>query len=110
MSHPATATPTATTSTMMVASALMSGVTPSLTFEKISIGRVVAPGPAVKLEITRSSSYRVKASSQPEIIAGAMIGSVMSNITRNGVEPRSMAASSTEASMVVSRDCTITAT
>ena len=34
------------------------------------IGSVVAPGPVVKLAITRSSSDRVKASSQPEMTAG----------------------------------------
>ena len=59
----------------------MSGVTPSLTLEKITIGSVVDPGPEVKLAMTRSSSDRVKASSQPETIAGAMIGSVMSKST-----------------------------
>jgi hypothetical protein len=38
---------------------------------------VVAPGPVVKLAITRSSSDRVKDSSQPAITAGAMIGKVI---------------------------------
>ena len=38
------------------------------------IGRVDEPGPETKLAITRSSSERVKASSQPETSAGAMIG------------------------------------
>ena len=50
-----------------VASALMSGDTPSFTFEKISIGKVVLPGPETKLAITRSSSESVNASNQPEI-------------------------------------------
>jgi len=59
---------------MMVASALISGDTPSLTFEKISMGNVVAPGPVVKLAITRSSKDNVKASSHPAARAGAMIG------------------------------------
>ncbi len=52
------------------------------------------PGPETKLAITRSSSDSVKLSSQPEISAGAMIGSVMSKNTRAGVAPRSCAASS----------------
>ena len=37
-----------TTVTMMVASALMSGVTPSLTLDHTRISSVVAPGPEVK--------------------------------------------------------------
>jgi len=37
-------TPAATSMMMIDASALKSGVTPSLTFEKINIGKVVAPG------------------------------------------------------------------
>ena len=36
------------------------------------IGRVVAPGPLVKLAMTRSSSDRVKASSQPAKMPGSM--------------------------------------
>ena len=40
------------------------------------IGSVVAPGPVVKLAITRSSSESVKASIQPAAIAGAISGSV----------------------------------
>ena len=83
---------------------------PIFTLEKMSMGKVVEPGPAVKLEITRSSSDRVKDNSQPATMAGAMMGRVMSKMTRNGVEPRSMAASSTSASMEIRRDCTITAT
>jgi putrescine transport system permease protein len=46
-----------------VANALMSGVTPSFTFEKIYIGRVLPPGPDTKLAMTRSSRDSVKASS-----------------------------------------------
>ena len=60
----------AATSMMMIdTSALISGVTPSLTFEKINTGKVVAPGPDTKLAITTSSNESVRASSQPEIIA-----------------------------------------
>src|SRR5210317_1184500 len=65
-------TPVDTSRMITVASALISGETPSFTFEKISIGRVVAPGPETKLAITTSSSDRVKASSQPEISAGVI--------------------------------------
>ena len=55
---------------MMVASALMSGVTPSLTLLQIRIGSVVVPGPVVKLVMTTSSSEMVKARSQPDRMAG----------------------------------------
>ena len=48
----------------------MSGLTPSFTLEKITIGRVLAPGPVTKLEMTRSSSESVKDSSQLESEGG----------------------------------------
>ena len=67
---PATATPIETIVTKMVASALMSGLTPSRTFENTTIGRVLDPGPATKLVITRSSSDSVNASSHPDSSAG----------------------------------------
>ena len=41
------------------------------------IGSVVAPGPEVKLAITRSSIESVKARRKPARIAGAMIGRVI---------------------------------
>ena len=41
---------------------MICGLTPSRTLEKITIGKVVEAGPAVKLAITRSSSDKVKAS------------------------------------------------
>ena len=50
---------------VMVASTLISGLTPRRTFENTTMGRVLLPGPEVKLEITRSSQDRVKASSHP---------------------------------------------
>src|SRR3546814_5768474 len=68
------------------------------------------PGPVVKLAITRSSSERVKDSSQPATTAGAMIGKVIWKNVRAGGQPRSMAASSIERSKLTSRDCTTTAT
>src|SRR6266404_5082991 len=76
----------------------------------MTIGRVLAPGPATKLEMTRSSSDRVKDSSQLETIAGAMIGSVISRKARAGLAPRSMAASSSERSAAAKRDCTVMVT
>ena len=88
----------------------MSGLTPSRTLEKITIGSVLEPGPATKLVITRSSSDSVNASSQPEISAGAMIGSVITKNTLAGRAPRSIAASSSESSSCDSRDCTMTVT
>src|ERR1700685_648127 len=66
-----------TTLMVMVASTLISGLTPSRTFENTTMGSVLEPGPDVKLEITKSSQDKVNASSQPDKIAGKMIGSVM---------------------------------
>ena len=65
-----------------------------------TMGKVLVPGPEVKLEITRSSHDRVNASSQPERMAGKMIGKVMTKNTLSGRAPRSMAASSSEVSKV----------
>ena len=61
----------------MVAKALISGVTPSRTFENTRIGNVDEPGPLTKLAITRSSKLRVKASSHAATTAGAITGSVI---------------------------------
>ena len=41
------------------------GLTPSRTLEKMTIGKVVEDGPETKLVMTRSSSESVKESSQP---------------------------------------------
>src|SRR5580698_8457477 len=76
----------------------------------MTIGRVLAPGPETKLEITRSSSDKVKLSSQLERIAGARIGSVISRKARAGPDPRSIAASSSERSALCSLDCTVMVT
>src|SRR6185437_5474478 len=70
-----------TTEMVSVASTLISGLTPRRTLENTTMGRVLLPGPEVKLEITRSSQDRVKASSQPERMAGNMMGSVMTKNT-----------------------------
>ena len=88
----------------------MSGETPRRTFENISMGRVVAPGPDTKLAITRSSSDKVNARSHPEIMAGNMIGSVISYNTLSGLAPKSIAASSKVSLISVNLDCMITAT
>src|SRR6202011_2684800 len=77
ISHPAVTTVTVTVAMNSVASALICGLTPRRTLEKITMGSVVEDGPEVKLAITRSSSERVKASSQPASSAGAMSGRVM---------------------------------
>ena len=82
-------TPALTKTMISVASALMSGDTPSLTLEKMYIGSVLLPGPDTKLAMTRSSRDSVNASSQPATIAGAISGRVTSNTTRNGLPPRS---------------------
>ena len=89
---------------------MTSGLTPSFTFEKITIGSVLAPGPDTKLDITRSSSESVKLSSQLEANAGAMPGNVVSMNARTGPLPKSMAASSRERSALANRDCTVTVT
>src|SRR5271156_4784666 len=73
-SVPPSAIATPTTATKTLASALISGLTPRRTFEKITIGKVVAAGPVTKEEITRSSTDKVKASSQPASRAGAIRG------------------------------------
>src|SRR5277367_3750839 len=48
-----------TTVMVMVASTLISGLTPRRSLENTTMGRVLLPGPEVKLEITRSSEDRV---------------------------------------------------
>jgi hypothetical protein len=68
------------------------------------MGRVLLPGPEVKLEITRSSQDSVKASSHPDRMAGKMIGSVMTKNTFSGRAPKSMAASSSAVSKVAMRE------
>ena len=95
---------------IIVANALMSGVTPSLIFEKIIIGMVLAPAPDVKLAITRSSKDRVNANNQPDSIDGAIKGKVISKAPCMGLPPKSIAASCNDWSILLSRDCTITAT
>ena len=60
--------------------------------------------------MTRSSSESVKASIQPEMMAGRITGKVIWKKVFTGGAPRSMAASSSERSKESRRDCTTTAT
>src|ERR1700722_11821527 len=87
-----------TTAMVSVASTLISGLTPRRTFENTTMGNVLLPGPDVKLEITRSSHDRVKASSHPDRMAGKMMGSVMTKNIFKGRAPKSIAASSSAVS------------
>ena len=102
--HAAIHNPRVTTTINIVANALMSGETPKRTLEKISIGSVVAPGPETKLAITRSSNDKVNDKSQPETIAGKIIGKVISHNTLSGLAPKSMAASSSDSFTSVNLD------
>ncbi|MNR16778.1 hypothetical protein D3C85_1334040 [compost metagenome] len=77
---------------------MISGFTPRRTAEKISIGRVVEPGPETKLARTRSSSDRAKDIMPPAASEGAIIGTVIRKNTFHGLAPRSMAASSMDRS------------
>src|SRR6266850_190195 len=94
ISQKASDTSTNTTARNNVASALTSGLTPRRTLEKTAIGRVVADGPVTKLAMTRSSSDKVNAKSQPETRAGLIPGRVIRANTVQGRAPRSSAASS----------------
>ena len=69
--------------------ALTSGLNPNLTLEKTTIGKVLAPGPVVKLATTRSSNESVNASNQPDNIAGNITGAVTFQKIIFGIVPRS---------------------
>src|SRR5580693_2942321 len=99
-----------TTPSVRVASTLISGLTPRRTLENTTMGKVLLPGPEVKLEITKSSHDSVKASSHPDRMAGKMIGRVMTKNTLTGRAPKSMAASSRAVSKVARRELTMTVT
>ena len=96
-------TPNEIIPTMILARALISGLTPKRILEKINIGRVVAPGPDKKLAITRSSRDKAKDKSQLETRAGAIRGRVIIIKTLKGFAPRSKAASSNETSKSLKR-------
>src|SRR5690606_19954190 len=110
ISHQATKAPADTTTIMIVASALTCGLRPRRAEEKITMGKVVELGPETKLATTTSSSDRVKASSQPEMMAGAMIGKVIRKKTLTRFAPRSIAASSSDLSSSAMREESTTVT
>ena len=74
---------------MTVARALISGVTPRLTCEKISMGSVLAPAPARKKAMTNSSSERAMASRDPPTTLCHSPGSVTFLNTIQREAPRS---------------------
>src|SRR5450631_719246 len=100
----------ATVDMVIVASTLISGLTPRRTLENTTMGKVLLPGPEVKLEMTRSSQDRVNANSHPDRTAGEMMGSVITKKVLSGRAPKSMAASSRSMSNVAIREFTITVT
>ena len=83
--------------------ALITGLRPTLIFEKIKTGNVVLPGPDRKLAITRSSKDIAKANSQLEMMELLIWGNVMPNKIFNGLAPRLIAASSMLGSHAIMR-------
>jgi len=79
----------------MVASALISGVTPKRIMAKICIGKVMLsrPAPAVKNAMMNSSTDRVKANSAPATTAGIITGKTTRHkVTIIGAGPGGLAA------------------
>ena len=70
------------------------------------MGRVLVCAPVTKKLITTSSSDMAKASSDPDRMAGAISGRVMSKNIRISLAPRSRAASPIERSIPASRPLT----
>src|SRR5690554_8180140 len=97
-------------SSIKLAMALISGLTPIRTAEKISIGKVVEPGPETKLANTKSSNDRAKDIIAPAAKEGAIIGRVIKKNTFQGLAPKSIAASSIERSISLNRADTTTET
>jgi hypothetical protein len=77
ISQKASDTSAKTTTRNNIGSALTSALTPRRTLENTAIDRVVAKGSVTKLTMTRSSSDKVNARSQPEMKAGLMLGKVI---------------------------------
>ena len=96
-----------TTPINIVEKAFIAGVIPILTFEKMRIGRVVAPGPDKKLAITRSSKDREKAKTQAASKDLLIIGIVIIVKTRKGVAPKLIAACSIDGSKLIILDLTV---
>ena len=82
------------TASMIVARALISGVTPVFSFVYIFTGRVFTLGPVTNKLMITSSKDMAKARSIPDNTAGNIMGNVMSQNSRNGPAPKSLAASS----------------
>ena len=95
---------TETIKTMMVAKALISGDRPRRTEEKITIGKVLESGPAIKLVITRSSIDMVKPKRKAAISDGISAGKITAKKTLIGPAPKSIAASSIEISSSLKRE------
>ena len=91
------------------ATAFTRGSRPRRAREKITIGMVDEPGPDRKADSTTSSSDKVNVSSHAEPSACLMFGSVTRKNTWYGLQPRSMAASSSDLLISCKRDCTTTA-
>src|SRR5690554_7438766 len=87
-----------------LAIALISGLTPIRTAEKISIGKVVEPGPETKLARTKSSKDKAKDIIAPAAKDGAIMGTVIRKNTFQGLAPKSIVASSIERSISRKRD------
>lgn len=78
---------------IIVASALISGETPSLIFENIIIGKVELPGPDTKLAIIKSSKLIAKDNNQPAIKDCEIRGKIIVKNTHVKSAPRSDATS-----------------
>src|SRR6218665_41249 len=85
------------------ARALTSGVIPMRTMPKIYTGKVVAPGPATKKVMTKSSSDTMNASIAPLMMPGINKGRVIRRNACPGDAYRSAAASTSRGSMFASR-------
>src|SRR5476649_1393371 len=101
-------TPIDTTKIVSAATAFTRGSRPSRAREKITIGIVDEPGPDKKADSTTSSSDSVNVSSHADASACVMFGSVTRKNTWRGLQPKSIAASSSDLLISCKRDCTTT--
>ena len=95
---------------IIVATALVSRVTPRRTWPKMNSGSVDDPGPDVNVVITKSSKLNVNDSRNPATIAGSSCGNVIWRNVRHGVANRSALASMSDRSMPDSRARTSSST
>ena len=84
---------------IIVATALVSGVTPRRTWPKMNSGSVDDPGPDMNVVMTKSSKLNVNDSRNPATIAGSSCGNVIWRKVRQGVANRSALASVSDRSM-----------